>query len=98
MYACTCTHACAHTHTVLLLSHENEVNPATDIFAKAIEAAQENYRNSLSTENTPDTLIAAIQEALRQEELRRASTQYGVALERNPLTGKLWIPYGKRNS
>ena len=77
---------------------ENEVNPATNIFAKAIEAAQENYRNSLSTENTPDTLIAAIQEALRQEELRRASTQYGVALERNPLTGKLWIPYGKRNS
>lgn len=77
---------------------ENEVNPATDIFAKAIEAAQENYRNSLSTENTPDTLIATIQEALRQEELRRASTQYGVALERNPLTGKLWIPYGKRNS
>lgn len=77
---------------------ENEVNPATDIFAKAIEAAQENYRNSLSTENTPDTLIAAIQEALRQEELRRASTQYGVALERNPLTGELWIPYGKRNS
>ena len=77
---------------------ENEVNPATDIFAKAIEAAQENYRNNLSTENTPDTLIAAIQEALRQEELRRASTQYGVALERNPLTGELWIPYGKRNS